>query len=63
MRGYLERNQFESDGVADDLENAEDSNITNVVENDKLIETMIAFIRSVQCMFRHPCTAIVIFWY
>ena len=62
LREYLESNQFESDGVADDLENAEDSNITKVVENDKLIETMTSFIRSVQCMSRRPCTADVIFW-
>ena len=53
LREYLKRNQFESDGGAEDLENVEDSNITNHVDNKKTIETLTSFIRSVQCMFIH----------
>ena len=52
---YFERNQFESDSIAADLDTIEDSNIMNVVGNDKMIATMTSFIRSVQCMFIH-CT-------
>ena len=64
LKEYLERNKFDSDGITIDLENVQDSNLTNIVGNEQAIKAMTSLIRSVQCMFTcctvpyHPCTSL-----
>ena len=51
LKKYLERNQFDSDGLVEDLEDPTDSNTERMMQNALLIDTMATFIRSIQCVF------------
>ena len=50
LKEYLERGQFDSDGMIADLEDVTDSNVAEQVQNKSIMDKMIAFIRSIQCM-------------
>ena len=50
LKEYLDRNQFDSDGVVADLEDVKDSNIGSSVQNSSVMDTMTALIRSIECM-------------
>ena len=51
LKAYLERNQFDSDGVEADLEDATDSNIGRLVGSQSVLQVMTTFIRSIKCMY------------
>ena len=50
LKEYLDRNQFDSDRVVDDLEDVKDSNIGSLVKSSSVMDTMTAFVRSIECM-------------
>ena len=50
LNDFLFRNKYDSDAVAVDLENEEDSNLA-AIHRDVLITIMSTFVRSINCMF------------
>ena len=50
LRKYLAGNQFDSDGVCADLEDVTDSNVARQIQNSAIMDKMVAFTRSTQCM-------------
>ena len=47
---YLKQNEYDSDGVESDLADVSDSNIYGVVKNIMLVDWMMSFIRTKNCM-------------
>ena len=66
LKEYLVSNHHDSDSVFADLDIVNDSNIGNETKNEKIIQIMVSFIRSIKCMSNfcvhnvHPCTSLAI---
>ena len=50
---FLDENQFDSDGVEQDVEDAADSNISQVISSEIAIEAISKIIKDIQCMLIH----------